>query len=205
MSWTNEDIDAAERAAVQAIGEPIPEDIREMARKMFASVMTCAMELAQARGGTMTAEQLARTLNSLWHEPEEDRRRDLHFSAWHHYASQGAQVATLQANVEELGQGLVASRTTQQHLMNERDALHAEVERLHAGLANVSRDYGLATIERDDAESRLAAIRESVASLRMSLDSGDLGMSEDAASELYSHLEDLETALEGDAPQESKK
>lgn len=50
------------------------------------------------------------------------------------------------------------------------------------------------------AESRLAAVRERVESLRMSMDSGDLGMSEDAASELYGHLEDLESVLKGDAP-----
>lgn len=123
MNWTPDERSAAQRRAEAVFigaskwdddvradcdSRGVTEDLRHVAHAMLDH----AAELLAARGGTMTAEQVARALNSLWHESDEDKRRDLHFRAWHHFASQGAEVARLQARVaEETGRADTLHRT----------------------------------------------------------------------------------------------
>lgn len=121
--WNKNELDEGERILVMPVQPREGSDIR---RETVRALMTRAVELVAARGGTMTAEEIA------------DRERASKLSAidmedvFEHITSQGATVATLQAKVAEHLKDLGAADAR-------NDALRSEIERLKAELVELEK------------------------------------------------------------------
>lgn len=138
----------------------------EMARRFESggtqAVADYAVELVRARGGTMTADDLAQALYdvSAGDSAEADFTDTWGHQIFEHLSSQGATVATLQAEVEEF------ERLARQHhaglveVTAQRDALRSEMERLKGWREKCINDNNAWATRLTAAESRLAAIRE---------------------------------------------
>jgi hypothetical protein len=202
MEWSDEDVGCA----WQEWRSTPTRDMDDALRR----VMSLAVDLVAASGGTMTAEELAESLH-VREDEESGWWRDLAPRLREHIVTQ---VATLQAKVEELTERLAArdhalSGCERERLavIQERNALRAEVERLRTEnrlqeSAVQVRDEQLErcrtilheTGQRAEAtESRLAAIRESIAPYA--------GLRDDVVPQAVARIR---VALEGDAPQEAK-
>jgi predicted nuclease with TOPRIM domain len=124
---------------------------------------TLAVELVQARGGTMTEDALTTLYADMarwWEQEDVDRIAG-------HIIAQGAQVATLQAKVEGLEREAGDARAERDAAREDVTALRAKMERLKADAALVDkmRRADLAVTKEyaarwKVAEARLAAIRE---------------------------------------------
>jgi hypothetical protein len=186
--WNLGELQSGEAAAERAVGEPIPEDLKPMVRRMVTAIMTRTAELAATRGGTMSAVEVEACLRSL----EETKRGMTADELRGHITAQGATVATLQAKVEKaereahgaLNGLLVVTEVltddpkepainAARRVVAERDAARAEVERLKADAALVDkmRRADLAVTKEyaarwKVAESRLAAILKAATGIR---------------------------------------
>lgn len=157
MNWTDKEIRAGQDAgrgsgAVSIVTSP----------EGVAAIMTRAVELVQARGGTMTAEQV-----EIW--------RELYGATYpcmmEHITAQGATVATLHAEVADLKSTVAKLEERKQidtahieTIEQEKMALRAEVERLtreHRNCANdlhAAQEWGRqqhAEVERLNADVKL--------------------------------------------------
>ena len=132
MDWTDNEVEAMWKTCPEFA--PPPTVVRKIA--------TCAVELVQARGGTMTAERIADLRESMASlKQKHPAIAEEIGEALRHTTSQGSTVATLQAKVAELEHHLKNTRSdlaaTHRNWVvatNERDALRAEVERLRADI-----------------------------------------------------------------------
>lgn len=93
--WSEDDVDQVQQVAERVVGEPIPADDRDTLRRMLQACMTRAVELAAARGGTMTAATIEhlKWVHGLFPEAVRDVRQ--------HVAALGARNAVLEAERDE--------------------------------------------------------------------------------------------------------
>lgn len=184
--WSDEEIKRGMQAGIEA-AEPYAA-LQDLTPELVAAIMSRAVELAAARGGLLTAEQIA----SLWRRLEHDGRLDNVSTrqCLDALAHQGTTVATLQeklrgaseneakalemaaslqAKVEELETSTsrwefenTEMRRQMTALKDERDTLRAEVERLKAENVDLTGSRRRWKERAEAAESRLAAIRAKV-------------------------------------------
>lgn len=179
MDWSPENLKGAADRYARAVGEG------GFIKDGLSAVMSYAVELAAARGGTMTAEQLDIAFDDINHRADNPNAVP-HLRE--HITAQGATVATLQTRVEELEASLRhadvslnlvggerralqaqldAAREDYRCACETRESLSAEVERLKGRVAfhmddagRMARESVLSDRRAAAAEARLAAIRE---------------------------------------------
>lgn len=164
MDWNDEELADAMRLGSAAAPPGI--HVPALPASTLKAIMTCAVDLAAARGGTMTADALRDTLRV--NEPgithAERARRTVVFE---HCVASGSRIAALEAERDTLSQRL--DETNQRAQENwekqeaERERLETELSRitdraarLNLDLNERTRSYQVACSERDAALRRAA-------------------------------------------------
>lgn len=102
MTWSDAEVEGAVRKAVEVVGEPIPEEMKGDVATLLRTVMTYAVGLVQARGGTMTAEDLRDALAKLDALPIPGGwERDYIADVAGHVTAMGARIAALERVVSD--------------------------------------------------------------------------------------------------------
>lgn len=157
MKWSKEEAADGVRA-YWAGGEVLPLHVR------IQRAMTRAVELAAARGGTMTAEDLLTARMNVERWISQSATAHPHTSLGElatHIAAQGARVAVLEAEntrlrasadelqryKEDMGKALDSTNAAARELMAERDALKSELATVNEHLAAL-RAGGRAALEQ---------------------------------------------------------
>lgn len=159
MTWTDEDVRAAEHAR-RACG---PAGATICWEDQLRSVMTCAVELASARSGTMTAGALAAecAVNDPGITQAERARR---IAIFEHATAQGARIAELEAdvprwqeNVDIVQRERDSEKTLRKQFQARELELEAEVDELRTKWAGATQNEAKALEQCATLQARLEA------------------------------------------------
>jgi hypothetical protein len=165
MKWTAKEEEAlwlahdeAETAASRAGCEPTS---MECQRRTATAVATCAVELAAARGGTMTATEYIDAMDRYREDEDQRPRVDSHFAAL------GARNAALEARID--ADALAAKANIEGWRDTAKDRA-ATIQRLEQHVSDLEKSLENVRADRDAALAELKTTKERLVSCETAVD-----------------------------------